>query len=486
MKGYDHFKSIIALEKYPDLVQFVHTFWGKILLLLVFNLELFLIFRGLIIHFFIVVVTSLITFRPQGRRLYVLIGMLLLLMHFIPISCWDDWNIMRFRETYFYGEHLPNDMGIVLGYVAIFLVFALTALLTVLTIRFSQRKWVAYPTLNLFFILFFLMIMGTQVSLTVTGKFLLWSFILCLAHYFWYIAYTLKECGKFKFMDIIYDYGRYHPIWLFSCNSYVPFPKGPSYLQQIEAKTNAEFAVTQLKAVKLVAWAAFVNVGVLYLSSHHSFDIPDLSEALSDYSKGQHYSCEKTWLCLILNFFKTVLNLTVWGHSIIAICRMCGYRALRNTYNPLVATTLIDFWNRYYYYFKELLVEFFFYPAYFRFFKSKPKLRLFFAVFSAAGLGNIFYHFLYVVGRIEYSGFLKVLYEFKVYACYGLFLGVAIGLSALRNQNKIRETRSFFKKLPSILFVLFFYMLMLPFNETYVSSSMMINFRFLGSLFNIP
>ena len=44
---------------------------------------------------------------------------------------------------------------------------------------------------------------------------------------------------------------------------------------------------------------------------------------------------------------------------IVGYLRLCGFNVFRNTYKPLLAETMVEFWNRYYYYFKELLVNFF-------------------------------------------------------------------------------------------------------------------------------
>ena len=74
--------------------------------------------------------------------------------------------------------------------------------------------------------------------------------------------------------------------------------------------------------------------------------------------------------------------------------RLAGWRIPRNTRNPLASRTLAEFWNRYFFYFKEMLVDFFFYPAFQRFFKGNVKLRIAFATLCAAGLGNFLYHFM--------------------------------------------------------------------------------------------
>ena len=70
------------------------------------------------------------------------------------------------------------------------------------------------------------------------------------------------------------------------------------------------------------------------------------------------------------------------------------------------SATLVEFWNRYYYYFKELLVRFFFMPVFMQLggkLRDWPRLRLFVAVFAAAFVGNIYY-----VGTKELSSFLIV------------------------------------------------------------------------------
>src|SRR5207247_2697015 len=106
---------------------------------------------------------------------------------------------------------------------------------------------------------------------------------------------------------------------------------------------------------------------------------------------------------------ENVIVIYVWGHTMIACFRMSGFRALRNNYRPLAARTIAEFLNRYYFYFKELLVEFFFYPTFFRFFKGRTRLRLAAATFAAAGLGNMFFHFIRDVGYVAQLGLWRAL-----------------------------------------------------------------------------
>ena len=88
------------------------------------------------------------------------------------------------------------------------------------------------------------------------------------------------------------------------------------------------------------------------------------------------------------------LSLAAKGHVWVGVIRLFGFNIFRNTYKPLLAQSVVEFWNRYYYYFKELMMECFFLPTYARYFRNSPMLRLVAAVFAAAFVGNMYYHLL--------------------------------------------------------------------------------------------
>src|SRR4029453_4056095 len=123
-------------------------------------------------------------------------------------------------------------------------------------------------------------------------------------------------------------------------------------------------------------------------------NIPTYHMALDAMIQGRPYPWVMRWAALIGYFVMWALYFTIFGHKIVGIARVAGFNIYRNTYKPYQATSIADFYNRIYYYFKELLVAFFFYPSYLRYFKKHPRLRLFTATLAAAGLGNILFHFL--------------------------------------------------------------------------------------------
>jgi hypothetical protein len=234
------------------------------------------------------------------------------------------------------------------------------------------------------------------------------------------------------------------PFW---GSSNTPLPKGGAALRKIEAHDADGFAVAQLKGIKLTAWAtvlAAVQRVFLQLVYAHTasrwlpagLGVPELHAALVAHAAGQAPSRLLCWLAVLANFINKLLAFTIWSHLIIAGARLAGFQALRSTYRPLSSTSLADWWNRVYYYFKELLAEFFFFPAYFTFFKKRPTLRMLFATFAAAGFGNFLYHWLADVGFTIEHGLWRSLWLFRVYALYCLILGVSIAISQVRQKRR--------------------------------------------------
>jgi hypothetical protein len=135
-----------------------------------------------------------------------------------------------------------------------------------------------------------------------------------------------------------------------------------------------------------------------------------------------------------------VLYFTIFGHKIVGLCRLAGFNIYRNTYKPYRATSIAEFYNCIYYYFKELLASFFFYPAYLRWFRKRPRLRLFAATLAAAGFGNVLFHFLRTEDRILRDGLWQTALFFQPYVFYGLLLGSAIAISQVRGIGRRRQT----------------------------------------------
>jgi hypothetical protein len=260
---------------------------------------------------------------------------------------------------------------------------------------------------------------------------LLWSFLVTCLPYLWFLAYALADAGNREPAPFWQRLGVFHPFW---GSSLTPFGKGLSYLQKFEAKTPPDLAVTQLKGLKLAAWTLLLAVcfKAFNMLVHGYLGLPSFDDAFSGYLAGTGYPRYECWASLVAFFFEDMLNMSIWGGAIVACARMAGFRLLRNTWRPLEATTLAEFWNRYYFYYKELLVDHFFYPVFLRYFRTNRKLRMFFATFAAACFGNLLFHFIRDIHFVADLGFLKALSGEASHAFYTFLLATGVALSQMR------------------------------------------------------
>jgi hypothetical protein len=267
---------------------------------------------------------------------------------------------------------------------------------------------------------------------------LLWSFLATLLPYLWFLAYALADVGAPNRPPFWQHLGVFHPFW---GSTLTPFGKGLSYLARFEAKTPEELAITQLKGLKLAFWTFLLAVCLRSFGTlvHGYLALPHFDDTFLGSVAGARYPRYLCWASLVAYFVEDMLIMTVWGGAIIACARMAGFRLLRNTYRPLEATTLAEFWNRYYFYYKELLVDHFFYPVFLRCFRANRRLRMFFATFMAACVGNLIFHFIRDIHFVAELGWWKALSGEASHAFYTFLLAIGVGLSQMRGHNRERS-----------------------------------------------
>ncbi|MFN2375662.1 MAG: hypothetical protein ABR538_03945 [Candidatus Binatia bacterium] len=315
-----------------------------------------------------------------------------------------------------------------------------------------------HPVLVLVALLTALFVVAAHAPLQGGPWFLATTSAMVLSSYVWFFAYAAAEAKLPGATPAWRQLGFWRPFWGFSN---VPVGKGAAYLARVEARDAAGLARTQLSGLRLLAWAAVLLAAmdalrwfvytphpegaaggpfpVALLAWLPAEGLPRVADLLDAQARGEPFPLALRWASVIGEFVMSVLHMMTWGHPIVATCRMVGFAAAPNTDRPLLSTSIVEFYNRFYFYFKELLATFFFYPTYFRFFRGSPRLRVFAATAAAAGLGNFLFHFYRDSGEIFRLGFVQALAAYHVYACYALILGVAIGLSQLRLQARGRR-----------------------------------------------
>jgi hypothetical protein len=367
---------------------------------------------------------------------------------------------------------------------AIIAIFGLSAVAMYSARRIPKLFFVRRPVIVLLAIFLSLLILGASGTVQGFSQTFLWLFLTAFVAYFWFICYAIVDQRSKSPASTWVQWGSFHPVW--AANSTVPYGKGANYLRKIEAKESFDLAVTQIKGVKLIAWIWVIQAIFFpfnYLANN-ILQIPTAEVAFGHQMAARPDPWYVCWASIVYSFFQMVVGATIWYNSYIAIGRIAGYRLLRNTYRPLSSKTIAEFWNRYYYYFKEVLVDFFFYPTFLRYFKKHKRLRLFFAAFMAAGVGNFILQTMREYRFLAEMGFVKGIAGFQSFAFYCIVLGSAIGISQIRSHRK-QEGWIRGQLAPSFVVILFFCLLE-PFMYVYSPYPLKEHFVFFLRLFGFP
>lgn len=494
------FRLIPPLDRYPRAVAFAQTLPGRIALFAVF---------ALLLQLTDVNVTSGACHAGDDlaacfnfRRLWFVIAFV---TAFAAYGGRLRWWAVAFGGAIFlgpYGEAFPGRfVGIlatregvaralnpsVLGWGIPALVFLFSACLIAMVGRYRDNAILRRPILLFLSGFAALVALAASSGLHGTSSVLMWSFVGLLGMSFPTLGYALHDsrAGDRSPLLMQAGLGTLHRFWGYT---QVPFGKGIAYLRKFEAKTAPDLAVTQLKGIKLMLWVIVLKVtfDCFAFGAHTVLELPKYLDAIAHQVAGNPYPWYICWASLVAEFIENLLRTaSVDGGIFVAIARMAGFRLLRNTYRPLEARTLAEFWNRYLFYFKELLVDFFFYPTFLTCFRKHKRLRLFFATFMAACIGNMIFHFIRDIGYIAELGPLKAMVGFQTYFFYTLVLATGIGASQMwprRPMNGAGWLRARF--LPSFR-VAAFYCVLQIFDYEGRELSLADHFRFLFHLFGI-
>jgi hypothetical protein len=423
-------RLVPAVDAYPAVVEFTRTRAGRIAVSAAF------VALALVAHRRILPVAVLPALFPARRRLWVMLGTAAAVFgtrHDVLAAV-----TARVAPQQVAGLRWVGPAAVLAGWV-----------LTVAYVRLAKTqraRWLARRPVAVL-LAFHVAVLATVSVARPSGAtgIAAWTVVTAWGSYLWYGAYSLRDGVERRGLALALDACAYHPFW---GGSNTPVPKAGSALAKLEVRTPEEAALWQLKAVKLLAWTVVLQqVGAVLEAvasgapwwaarwiALPSLGIPTYSGALEMSVAGTPYPWRTNGLALVVAFLRALVDVSVWGHGIVAGARMAGFKALRNTYRPLESRTIAEFWNRYYHYFKELLVDFFFFPAFVRCFKRHPRIRLLFATWAAASFGNFLFHYLRDVDVIVSAGVIGALWRRQAYAAYTVLLALAIGASQLRRR----------------------------------------------------
>jgi hypothetical protein len=431
------FTLVPRIDTYPRVVRFAQSSLGKLTVLAIFAVGLRL--HGKPWWSEMTAMFAATTFWPARRRGWIILGTSYWLFRHTVFQ----WSVVREASESF-GVATLIDWRI-LEPAAIVAVLLFCAGFIYLARQRARIAPMRRPIVCLFAACLALALAADSSAISGVTRVWLWAFLVVLTRYVWFLCYALiyPEPGRGPLLQV----GQFLPFWYGAATTPNPIPKGAGYLQKIEVKSAEELAVCQLKAIKLLFWAgvlaAIHKLCVDTVGGSGAWSLPALGlripaavEALADSVSGRAPAAYLSCLALLWRFTSSLLVLSIWGHIVVACCRMSGFKALRNTCRPLESTSIADFWNRYFFYFKEVLVDVFFYPTFLRYFKGRPRLRLFVATLAAATFGNVLFHYVRDVELAARLGLWGALLAKQTYIVYALLLGVGIGVSQLRSRRR--------------------------------------------------
>jgi hypothetical protein len=416
-----------AIDTWPAVVAFVQTWAGK-LLLFALCAGLMKLHAGFMamsqswLWLAVTVAAAVVSLAARYRHL-ALIACAAALLVLAPdwIEFAGVWAVLRQENV---------DIRYVrLGTLIACMPLALTALY--LARRYRDHPLGSRPVLVQHVL--YVCLVGLAASHLLRGipQVLAWSAIAIFSAYFAFLAYALIDQRRRRPAPVLWQLATFNP---FAWPTTIPMGKDAATWRSMEAGTAAELAATQLKGLKLLAWAAVLKLALWAYRwiVYQKLGVPPLRIAFEAFVLSGDVSGAFGMLSVIANFPEQLLQVAIWGHVIIGVARLAGFRLLRNTCRPLASRTIAEFWNRYVYYFKEVLVQVYFYPTFVRCFKRHPRLRLAFATFMAAGAGNYFLHLILVSPHIAGQGVVQTLIRSQTYAFYCIVLVAGLVVSQLR------------------------------------------------------
>ncbi|MBX3169568.1 MAG: hypothetical protein KF760_19355 [Candidatus Eremiobacteraeota bacterium] len=289
----------------------------------------------------------------------------------------------------------------------------------------------------------------------------LWAF----SAYFWFIAFALRDASSPQASPAWFQLATFHPYF---GGSIIPLGLGAAHLRQRQAKDNQSLARCQLKGIKLLL-ACWVASGLLaaLIRLRQWARLPEFSLILHQYLDGQvFYPRSLCWLSLLEAFPESLMQGFLLGNLLIGAARIGGFQLLQQVYQPWGARSIADYWNRVSYYYKETVLQLFFYPCYLRYFKGWPRLRQAFAIFMAAGVGNLLFHIRLLVPQLLQRGPLETLRGMHTYFCYCLILCAGLYFSQLKSSQQ-RAALTLRQRILTLGSIFLFYSLLGVFDELY-------------------
>lgn len=428
----------LAIDQNLRLVSFLQTTFGRVMFVICAALLSYLRLDDLVLSFGLVLAACFYAYAPLQYQGALLLVASQVLFAYKTLTNYNDYDEVIGMVAKLEGQENINIWLLSLTAYFIVLCFAWGGL--AICRRRSSSFFGQWPLLNLLAIDFLLLFLWVGLPFSGVMRLGLWAFFVIYSAHLWFIAYAFLDQRQVDRSSYLFQASLMPPFWL--GHSSLPLGKGSTFLKRFSPQTLEDLAITQLKGIKLLVWGLLLSW--FYLSLENLFvdhlGIRKIEQEITAFITHEERNISFQWLSLVWSQIRFAMISSYWGAFIIATARLAGFRLPRSTWRPLEARTMLDYFNRISYYFKEMLFDMFFKPVFFRYFKSWPRLRMFTATFMAAGVGNALYHFVRDIGIVAEVGLVELFVSYTSYLFYCCILATAICISQIRISRGYRPS----------------------------------------------
>jgi len=278
--------------------------------------------------------------------------------------------------------------------------------------------------------------------------------MVAMAKSFWYLAYAWQDLVLFKRKNILSYTPMFIPFYTHNFIDSAPVPRGLRDMEVFGAKSSEQMARLQLNGLKLGLWALvcfgtgnllrFVISESSRVSLYYMWEIPSLNIPTPGYwglhiYNTLHLPIYIRWIGTLYQAMPYILTDVVGEMGImIAFVRLIGIHAPRQAYKPYKAIDFLDFFRRIYFYYNELLIQFFFYPMWrwSRRFRLPRSIQFALCIFLAVFIGGLTISYFRNATLIYIFGPMKAFEINLGRSVYFAGLGLAATYSALRRRQR--------------------------------------------------
>lgn len=188
-----------------------------------------------------------------------------------------------------------------------------------------------------------------------------------------------------------------------------------------------------------VAAAAFGYLRVLYvpiIGEEEKTSLLMIQPALIALHSGKSLSALDLWRAVLTDFWIYFIWLMWTGLTAVATMRLAGFHVFRNTYRLYESKTFSEFFERYQYFYKELVFSIAFWPSFVRLRSIGLRWRVALSLFVSVGIYNTYLNLVFRWTKtvfLDFDGAAQKILTFSLnYLIYATMLAALIYPSMLR------------------------------------------------------